>query len=425
MTCIIFDQRLEHEGEPFLDNDKIFIRSELIFKDESLSHDRKMASLFSSACYFTAESVFKKELATYAHECFERANSLHWSLEQVAPTQAVYLHKSFRGLQFITNGFDYWFKRDIHINAADCALVAFLDTSNCKIEGRPFRSLCKSTIIQKKVTSTDGIWPLLDSAPLEDTVIKRLVKSDIDPYIQTRPTKPFFPREPREDFDQSDSEEENWGNPCCAYHCYRAFDAWKDKDVWHEYQMCWRYTRKQLFDTPLVILGQELYMNEKHIMVKGDKVYFLRGSDTPPLPPLNFAACWADLSPANMIITEQGISAPELLLPPVLFHEYEQGYHLVVDLFRNDWMMKVDDAREIAVPVISNDLSEGIEETSFWSEIGVDEDDVDELIGDLGSLDEWSVGGPVSGDEYEEVLGESDENELASDTSGTLDHVHG
>ncbi|KAL4864441.1 hypothetical protein BDV12DRAFT_11833 [Aspergillus spectabilis] len=428
MTCIIFDQRFEHEGQPFLDNDKVFIRSELIFKDEPLSHDNQIGSLFSSACYFAAESVFKEELGTYAHECFERANSLHWGLEQKASTPAVYLHKTFQALEFITNGCDYWFKRDMHTNAADCALVAFLDSSNCRVEGRPFRSLCKTTIIQEQVTSTDEIWPLLDSGLLEDPVIKRLVKSDIDPYIQTRPKTPFFPREPREGFDESDSEEEDWENPCCAFHCYRTFDAWKDRDVWREYRKCWRYTRKQLFNTPLVILGQGLYMNEKNIVVKGDKVYFLRSPDTPPLPPLNFAACWADLSPANMIISEQqqGISAPDLLLPPVLFHEYEQGYHLVVDLFRNDWMVKVDDTRKIAVPVISNDISDGIEETTFWSEVGVEEDDVDEVIGDFGSLDGWSVGGTISGDEDEdeEVLGEC-EDELGSDTSATLAHANG
>jgi hypothetical protein len=36
MTCVIFDQSYEHEGRPFMEGDKIFIRSELVFKDKKL-----------------------------------------------------------------------------------------------------------------------------------------------------------------------------------------------------------------------------------------------------------------------------------------------------------------------------------------------------------------------------------------------------
>jgi hypothetical protein len=82
MTCVIFDQSYEHEGRPFMEGDKVFIRSELVFKDKELGHNSQIASLFSEACYMTGQSVFDGDLASYAHECFERANSLHWAIER-------------------------------------------------------------------------------------------------------------------------------------------------------------------------------------------------------------------------------------------------------------------------------------------------------------------------------------------------------
>ena len=35
--------------------------------------------------------------------------------------------------------------------------------------------------------------------------------------------------------------------------------------------------------------------------------------------------------------------APRLLVPPTCFEEVEWGYHLMLDLFRNDWMVDVID----------------------------------------------------------------------------------
>jgi hypothetical protein len=53
---------------------------------------------------------------------------------------------------------------------------------------------------------------------------------------------------------------------------------------------------------------------------------------------------------------DREVSAPSFLIPPLLFHELDEGYHLVLDLFRNDWVASVDDHHKIPVPVIINDL---------------------------------------------------------------------
>jgi hypothetical protein len=98
MTCVIFDQRLEHEGQCFVDSDKIFIRSELVFEDKGLQRNKQAACLFSEACYMTAQSVFDNGLSAYAHECYERANSLHWAIEREAALATIYLRKQYQGM---------------------------------------------------------------------------------------------------------------------------------------------------------------------------------------------------------------------------------------------------------------------------------------------------------------------------------------
>ncbi|KAL5342093.1 hypothetical protein BJX70DRAFT_395067 [Aspergillus crustosus] len=226
--------------------------------------------------------------------------------------------------------FGYWFKRDTPITAADCVLLAVLDSSNCRTPEKPLRSLCKTTIIRIQITNAEDIWSLIKSNALKESSVKRLNQRNIDPYIQTRPKTRFTKRYPLNDF-ESVSDDESILDNYCPFH-YRIFDAWKDNEVWNEYRRCWKYTRHQLLNTPRVILGQEMYVNEKSILLKGDKVYFLGNSDTPSIPPRNFAASWADLMPATWLLLKRG-SAPELLLPPVLFHEFEAGYHVVIDLF--------------------------------------------------------------------------------------------
>jgi hypothetical protein len=79
-------------------------------------------------------------------------------------------------------------------------------------------------------------------------------------------------------------------------------------------------------------------------------MFFLQESNGKPLPPINFAACTCP-----SIYLDQEISAPQLVIPPIMLHEFYQGYHLVLDFFRNDWMVQVDDEHTILVPTISNE----------------------------------------------------------------------
>jgi hypothetical protein len=115
LTCVIFRQDYEHRGKPFLHTNKIFLRSELIFhiedsaglnndsdydsnstdeaedaSDEShenkktqskrgICYDNRIGKLFTSAVYFTGQSLYEPELSEYAHKCYELSNRLHWN----------------------------------------------------------------------------------------------------------------------------------------------------------------------------------------------------------------------------------------------------------------------------------------------------------------------------------------------------------
>jgi hypothetical protein len=123
-----------------------------------------------------------------------------------------------------------------------------------------------------------------------------------------------------------------------------------------------------MFGVPLLVLNQELVINESNIRIVGDKMFFLKGSNSESLPRINFASCWdCQETPPGFIDIDQEISAPQFLIPPIMFHKFDQGYHLVLDFFRNDWMVQTVDEHMIPVQIISNEVTAG--KTPFLSSL--------------------------------------------------------
>lgn len=300
----------------------------------------------------TGQSVYDEELASYAHECFERANSLHWAVEREATQPPVYLDKQFHRMRFLTNGYDYWFAKGNGVSVVDCGMVSVLDYFNCKVDGQPFRSMCRTMAVRKRFGDMEEIWARLLSGKQERVEgLRRLDKTDVESLIKKGPDKPFVKRE--NSWGDEDEDEYEDGDNCCPIHDYTPFKSWESLNVQSVYNRCCDYTRRKLFGVPLLVLNQELVINESNIKVVGDKMFFLRGSNGKPLPRFNFAACWNSDFPEKFIDIDQEISAPKFLIPPIILHEFDQGYHLVLDFFRNDWMVRVDDERKIPVPIIS------------------------------------------------------------------------
>ena len=112
-------------------------------------------------------------------------------------------------------------------------------------------------------------------------------------------------------------------------------------------------------------------------MIEGGKIHVL--SDQ-ALAPVNFAACWNDGSqPANYLDVEVIVEAPHLLVPPILFVEHEHGHHLMLDLFRNSWMVR-HTPRSVPVPKLRNfgpeDYDGDTWETTPWLDAAVRTGDV-------------------------------------------------
>jgi hypothetical protein len=367
MSCVIFSQKYEHEGNAFMEGEKVFLRTELVFTDQNLNHDDRISPLFSEACYMTRQSSLDDTLTSYAHDCFERANSLHWAIEREAAEPPVYLHKHLRRMHFLANGYNYWFPKSDRVDLLDCAVIAVLDYFNCKIDGRPFNSLCRTQRIRKRFSKTEDIWAQLSKDKAKETWgLKRLQETDIESLKQKTPSKPFVRREP---YPGDDTDEDEIGEACCPFHTRTTFDAWEDDVVHKVYESCFDFTRKFLARVPLLVLDQELVINESHIKVVGDKIYFLEGPNGNPISPINFAACWGDTIPEVFIALNELVGAPRLLIPPLMWRKYDHGYQLVLDFFRNDWMVRVDDDRTIPVPVISNDSDGETEDGDFISYI--------------------------------------------------------
>lgn len=406
-TCVIFDQQYEHEGRAFADTEKVFLRTELVFNDPDLSQGHhQIASLFSEACYMTGQSAFHEELERYAHESFERANSLHWGIESTNPKAQVYLYKQYHETRFLTNGYNYWFAQPkASSSLVDCATVAILDYFNCKLGTTPFRAMCRSTMVRDSITSTAEAFRCMSSreaTPQEEeeflsSPLRHLTEEMAESLFKNSPDGPFTrrPKPPWEDEDEDEDEDkdEDVNEGCCPWHAWTTFNAWNSPDVRKEYRICCKYTRKKLFGAPIMLLGQELVLNEKHVKAVGNKIMIL-APDGKEMPRFNFAACWgdSDLGPEIFVDVDQQIPAPKLLIPPVVYHEYPGlGYHFVVDFFRNDWMIKVDDRHTILVPVITNDLGEVGEEWAdeqvggpFWIKVkdlvGEDENELQDTF---------------------------------------------
>ncbi|CAI6087917.1 unnamed protein product [Clonostachys chloroleuca] len=367
MSCVLFNQSYEHEGRAFLNGSKIFLRTELIFKDTDLHHDPTIGRIFSEACYMTSQSVFDQDpsLSLHAHKCFERANALHWGLEGTASHRSVYLWKQFQGMNFVTNGYNYWFDRNTGTDLRDCAVVATLDYLNCNVGSRPFRSRCASKKIEEKIPDGE-IWTFLSSRMRKGVKgFRRLTESTVDSLLEG-PSKPFTGRLDDWDGEEDELPEfEQDGDGCCPMHSFPMFNPAKSAEVMECYRLCRNYSRKRLLSAPLILLGNEVTINDDNIKIAGDKIFILRDNQQSPLPPINFAACWGDEPmPPEFVVIGSEIPAPDLLLPPITFREFEEVYQLSLDFFRNDWMLRVDDKRTIPVP----DLTEKPEDETPFSE---------------------------------------------------------
>lgn len=374
LTCVVFRQDQPHEGAAFVEGRKVFLRTELIFEyghageEPRITHDPAIARTFAKACYFTGESVFAPELARHTHELYERAAAAHWSGPQARRVDEAepYLHKRFCELEFVTNGYDFWFPKH-GPSLQECAALAVLDVLNCKVGGQAFRKLCTTRVHASSGPPHSWIPKLLAAQDNRQTETR-------EPLFAKLELPVLFP--PPEDVDP---------RACCPFHAFGIWDAARNEETVELYTRAQRFAQRRLSGSAIMMMGQEIFLDPDKFVIEGGKIHILSEQ---ALAPLNFAACWNDgTSPANYLDVEVTIDAPYLLLPPILFVETPHARHLMLDLFRNSWMVS-QRPRAVPVPRLRNfgpdDYANEAYDTTPW----IDAASGDARVGDDEPTDE-------------------------------------
>ncbi|WP_405614485.1 hypothetical protein [Streptomyces sp. NBC_01508] len=325
-TCVVFDQRYEHEGAPYADGRKVFLRTELVFAapKTEFTQDPEIGELFSKACYLTGESVFAPELARHADAYYNQVAAAHWNGLVPRTDSEPYVHKDFRGVRFVANGYDFWFAKSDKLSLTECATIALLDYFNCKIGDSAFRALCDTEVIE--ADNTDWIPAHLRDRPSDSAV------APIDKSL-------FFP----------DPEDPHDDDMCCPFHRSESFDATRHDEIIGLYEDAQTASKAHIMPAPVVMLGEDVLLDPDKFVIRGNSIHVLGKKS---LTPVNFAACWNWGGFPDMYIdVESTVGVADFVVPPILFTESDDCYHLQFDFFRNSWMVE-HEQMNIPVPKI-------------------------------------------------------------------------
>ncbi|GAB7029075.1 hypothetical protein AB0G35_12335 [Streptomyces sp. NPDC021749] len=385
LTCVIFDQRYEHEGAPYRDGRKVFLRTELVFHEPEVTHDPEIGALFSKACYWTGESVFAPELARHADAYYNQVAAAHWHGLTPDETGEPFVHKQFRGVHFLANGYDFWFPKSDALSLAECAAITLLDYFNCTIGGTAFRDLCDTAVVEAE--SADGTW-----IPAFLAAQRAGAAASADLPVASFDKSVLFP----------DGEESD--DVCCPFHDLGRFDATRFDEIVDLYERAQTFAKAHIMPAPILMLGQDVVLDPEKFVVRGNHIHIL-GKE--PLTPVNFAACWnSGGTPDNYIDVAATVGAAHFLVPPIIFSESEDCYHLQFDFFRNTWMVKHQQST-VPVPMIrridevaAEELDD--EEAYPWMD-AVDPSLVTGASGEPARTPWWADESPLVDELYEHV----------------------
>lgn len=332
-TCVIFDQRYEHEGAPYDTGRKVFLRTELIFHqaESEVEHVDGIGALFGKACYLTGESVFAPELARHADAYYNQVAAARFlGTPPDAAEKEPFLHKRFRGVDFVSNGYDFWFAKDSGPSLVECAAITLLDYFNCKLGDAAFRDLCESSVVHAH--GTDWIPGFLADARSAEQSAASGMAPEFDKSL-------FFP----------ESEEAN--GACCPFHSWGEFDATRFDEIIELNESAQTFAKAHIMPAPILMLGQDVVLDPGWFVVRGNQIHVL-GNEA--LTPVNFAACWnSGGMPQNYIDVAATVGAAHFLVPPILFTETDDCHHLQFDFFRNTWMVRHGQL-QVPIPRIRN-----------------------------------------------------------------------
>lgn len=282
-TGIIFDQKYEHEGQAYCDNDKIFLRTELIYFDPELEHEPEVAKLFNSACYLTKQSIFNKELDGYADRLFNQISQIRYTLSpSLVPLPLI--EKKYEGNSFLTNGHDYWFGSNFidkkpSCNPNDekliwCAMLVILDYFNGTLNGAFFNKITQSQIITD-ITDLNDIYLYLNN------------QNQIEPNIEPH--------------------------------------------NWYIYNNHNKYSVK--------ICNDKIEIDLRDIEILPKEIKF---KTTGTFARIHFAGGAGDCLDSDEEIGEIEVIEKCFALPPIKYSSSPSGCHLIIDMFNNDFIVPTE-----------------------------------------------------------------------------------
>eukprot|EP00340_Litonotus_pictus_P002091 CAMPEP_0170527406 /NCGR_PEP_ID=MMETSP0209-20121228/12875_1 /TAXON_ID=665100 ORGANISM="Litonotus pictus, Strain P1" /NCGR_SAMPLE_ID=MMETSP0209 /ASSEMBLY_ACC=CAM_ASM_000301 /LENGTH=634 /DNA_ID=CAMNT_0010817899 /DNA_START=637 /DNA_END=2541 /DNA_ORIENTATION=+ len=380
--CVLFDHALEHEGKPFLEGDKLFIRSELIVhfekeKTKTIDFNSMEAKLFNSACYNAKQSLFNAELIQYTNDLFNQSTKSKLTLHKKFNNYKL-IQKSFSGLNFITNGDDYYFPKCLNVHIL--ASVVLLDYFNCAVDKDFVNSLIYAInnieaaskdadcinnyydtgnnpdsndssykfkvfnkIVTSKVLSKEETDSLSNSEDIFNYLNKLQSQSpllfNVNDLLEHSQPFPFDTRTTGVDDSQ-----------CCPRHHSskgKPFVPNKNKRVVdYANKKNFEETQKKLKNGEVFLFGKKVVVDFKSMKVDEKKVFF----DKMIIPRVHFAGCdndeppcWSGESETSFIIEEDVDCKEYCCVPPIYYASAPLGFHLRLDIFNNNYIRLKDE----------------------------------------------------------------------------------
>jgi hypothetical protein len=321
MTAILFDASLAHDGGPFTDGAKLFLRSELIYFDPELRHSQQLSRTFARACYLTAHSVLEPELERHAHAAYEVAASARWQAGPRSTETEVFLHKHFAGVEFIANGYDYWLRRGV-VSLPEAALLALFDVVNAKLGDTTFHQLCGLQSFERRFDADTLAW-----------IAERLHASSAPgkPLFAILDKAALFP--PLEQPNRAHRDEVYGRMTEFVFRDFaEGWDARRDRSIIEWIERHRSQTEPLIARAPVLLMGQERFIDLGRFVVDGDKLHILSSER---LAPVHFAGGFNSYDQSSFTSVAATVDAPELLVPPIIWREHGELLHLRFDLFRN------------------------------------------------------------------------------------------
>jgi hypothetical protein len=324
-TCIIFDQKYLHEGIPYLNSDKIFIRSELIYDYSSNDkyYDSHLAQLFNSACYITKQSTENPELSHLIGPLFDKFNEIKNNNKVVNNKNqkniiiGPLLLKTFRSISYVTNGTEYFFLPSNSLQ--DVATIILLDyySGQFKYYGNKKLYIVESTLLSNENLTKEDIKTLLIENYFTKTE-KAFDRTWFDLFNEVKPTY----------FDSCFYGAEFYGRDYKPTN-YESSELISDLNYIRNNINSKLECHQGFSFYDMVILGNNISINHSNINITENQILF-KSIGLKNL--INFASChsWSDYGLPNVTSCE-GLCYG---LPPIDY-VYDSLYCLKIDQFRN------------------------------------------------------------------------------------------